>query len=51
MNSDQQPPVYSLRIRPLPDRTDPRGTRRLRWLLKILLRRLGFRCISVVSDP
>jgi hypothetical protein len=36
-------PVYLLRL------VSPRGDdiRRLRWLLKVLLRRYGLRCISV----
>ena len=33
-----------------PDPTDPRGIRRLRWLLKVLLRRLRFRCVGVREE-
>jgi hypothetical protein len=40
-------PDYIVTLRPKPDATDPDGTRRLRWLLKVALRRFGLRCISV----
>ena len=43
-------PIYRLRIRPLPDATDPRGYRRLRRLLKILLRSLRFRCLGAEEE-
>lgn len=46
----RKPPVYQVRITPLDDPTDPRGIRRLRWLLKITLRRLGFRCLGAVEE-
>lgn len=38
---------FRLEIRPSADPTDPGGTRRLRLLLKIMLRRFGFRCTAV----
>jgi hypothetical protein len=46
----REPPVYRLRIRPLADPEDPRGIRRLKWLLKVTLRRLGFRCLGAVEE-
>lgn len=45
------PPVYRLRIQPHYQRDDPKGIRRLKWLLKITLRRLGFRCLGAIEEP
>jgi len=39
--------AYKLILRPLPDRTDPAGVRRLRRALKRLLRGYGLRCVEV----
>ena len=44
--SDERP-TYTLTLKPLPDPTDPRGYRRLRSGLKMLLRKYGLRCTSV----
>lgn len=50
--ADEAAPVYLVRIRPLPDPTDPRGYRRLKWLLKVTLRskRLGFQCLGARQE-
>ena len=37
-------PRYTLVLRPMPDRSDPDGIRRLRAVLKCLLRSYGMRC-------
>jgi hypothetical protein len=46
MNVRRRLPVYVLRLESL--RGD--DIRRLRWLLKALLRRLGLRCISIEPE-
>ena len=43
-------PEYQLRLRPLPDNTDPDGTRRLRAALKRLLRTHRLRCVEVIPQ-
>jgi hypothetical protein len=40
-------PIYILRLAPTPG-TD--GEKALRWLLKVLLRRFGMRCVSVEKE-
>ena len=42
-------PTYILKLRPLPDATDPAGIRRLRRLLKAALRVYGLRCVGCVE--
>jgi hypothetical protein len=42
-----KPPVYELRLRPLPDPGDPAGYRRVRALLKRMLRGYGLRVVSI----
>jgi len=44
------PPDYTIRLRPLKDPTDPHGTRRLRSLLKYALRACRLRCLSAVRS-
>jgi hypothetical protein len=39
--------AYRVTLRPLPDESDPKGVRRLRLALKVLLRRFGLKCTSV----
>ena len=41
------PPTCTLTIRPEPRADDPRGLRRLRAALKMLLRRFGLRCLAI----
>jgi hypothetical protein len=41
------PPTYQLELRPLPDKSDPQGIRRLRILLKRLLRSHRMRCVAI----
>lgn len=40
-------PEYRLTLRPLPDKSDPAGIRRLRRALKCLLRSFGLQCIDI----
>lgn len=39
-------PTYRIVLRPLPDRTDPQGWRRLRAALKSMLRSYRLRCVT-----
>jgi len=41
---------FHLTFRPVPDRSDPKGIRRLRRLLKLALRACGLRCVGVVTS-
>jgi hypothetical protein len=41
---------YHLTLRPVPDKTDPEGIRRLRRLLKLALRACGLRCVGVRTN-
>ena len=43
-------PDYLVRLRPARDASDPRGIRRLRWDLKVLLRRFRLRCIRIRQE-
>jgi hypothetical protein len=38
---------YMITVTPLPDARDPLGYRRLRFGVKVLLRRFGLRCVEV----
>jgi len=38
---------FRLVVRPLPQRDDPDGTKRLRRLLKAMLRGYGLRCVRI----
>ena len=42
--------MFHITLNPLPDQTDPEGTRRLRRVLKFALRSCRLRCVSVVTD-
>ena len=44
-------PTYQLTLRPLPDKTDPEGIRRLRRVLKHSLRSCRMRCVAAVEIP
>ncbi len=41
------PTEFFLTLRPLPDKSDPSGLRRLRRALKALLRSYGLRCTAI----
>ena len=40
---------FILTLQPVPDKTDPKGIRRLRRLLKLALRVCRLRCVNVVA--
>lgn len=44
-------PRYTLTLRPLPDKSDPAGVRRLRAALKALLRSYRLRCERCEPEP
>lgn len=46
-----QRPTYHLVLRPEPDKSDPRGIRRLRAFLKAALRGYRLRCVRVEPTP
>lgn len=43
--------VWTLTLRPEPGIDEKREVRAMRWLLKSLLRRFGFRCLSASRKP
>lgn len=43
-------PEYKLTLRPLPDKSDPAGIRRLRRALKCLLRSFGLQCVDIREE-